>query len=196
MRGPTSLFRTKKYGRRPGAVVKAACLESRRYHSGLQVSKKQMFLPCSLAQIQYCGEPLSLRSSVLGLRPPGLEFRILCWRQCHLIHFTILRRFSWPNLAYMCKKLAWSPNHFISYRNIHVDVTRVCNSVKEAVTVSLICREDYVAPGWIAITWRYSQMVNNFRLTIIYTKRLTFFDNFPSINIIAQNCNRCVLNEF
>ena len=29
----------------------------------------------------YCGEPLWPRGSVLGLRPPGLEFRILCdWR--------------------------------------------------------------------------------------------------------------------
>ena len=27
---------------------------------------------------QYCGEPLWPRGSVLGLRPPGLEFRILC----------------------------------------------------------------------------------------------------------------------
>ena len=40
--------------------------------------------------------------SVLGLRPPGLEFRILC----HLNHLTILRRLSWPTLAYMCTKVA------------------------------------------------------------------------------------------
>ena len=26
--------------------------------------------------------------------------------QCHLNHLTILRRFSWPNLAYMCTKVA------------------------------------------------------------------------------------------
>ena len=26
--------------------------------------------------------------------------------QCHLIHLTILRRFSWPSLAYMCTKVA------------------------------------------------------------------------------------------
>ena len=39
---------------------------------------KKMFLPRSLAaEIEYCGEPLS-PSSVLGLRPPGLEFQILC----------------------------------------------------------------------------------------------------------------------
>ena len=28
--------------------------------------------------MQYCGEPPRPRGSVLGLRPPGLEFRILC----------------------------------------------------------------------------------------------------------------------
>ena len=26
--------------------------------------------------------------------------------QCHLIHLIILRRFSWPSLAYMCTKVA------------------------------------------------------------------------------------------
>ena len=26
--------------------------------------------------------------------------------QCHLIHLTILRRFSWPSVAYMCTKVA------------------------------------------------------------------------------------------
>ena len=26
--------------------------------------------------------------------------------QCHLNHLTILRRFSWPSLAYMCTKVA------------------------------------------------------------------------------------------
>ena len=45
-------------------------------HSGLQVSKKQNVLPRSLVTFQYCGGPP--RGSVLGLRPPGLEFRILC----------------------------------------------------------------------------------------------------------------------
>ena len=45
------------------------------------VSKKQMFLkflPCSLVKIPYCGTPLWPRDSVLGLRPPGIEFRIPC----------------------------------------------------------------------------------------------------------------------
>ena len=32
----------------------------------------------STCESQYCGEPLWPRCSVLGLRPSGLEFRILC----------------------------------------------------------------------------------------------------------------------
>ena len=35
-------------------------------------------VPSSSRESQYCGEPLSPRGSVHGLRPPGLEFRILC----------------------------------------------------------------------------------------------------------------------
>ena len=50
-------------GREPGAVVKAACLESRKVgdrgfepHSGLQVQRNKRFLPRSLIMIQYRGE--------------------------------------------------------------------------------------------------------------------------------------------
>ena len=32
----------------------------------------------STCESQYCGEPPWPRGSVLGLRPPGLEFRVLC----------------------------------------------------------------------------------------------------------------------
>ena len=55
-------------------------IEDRRFvpRSGIQVSKKQKLLPRSFVAIQYCGEPLYLRGSVLDLRPPGLEFRIIC----------------------------------------------------------------------------------------------------------------------
>ena len=60
----------------------------------------------STCESQYCGEPPWPRGSVLGLRPPGLEFRILSGGQCHLNHLTILRRFSWSSLAYMCTKVA------------------------------------------------------------------------------------------
>ena len=44
----------------------------------LKCQRNKTFLPRSLVKIQYCGEPPWPRGSVLGLRPPGLEFRILC----------------------------------------------------------------------------------------------------------------------
>ena len=44
----------------------------------LRFQRNKMFLPRSLVKIQYCWEPPWPRGSVLGLRPPGLEFRILC----------------------------------------------------------------------------------------------------------------------
>ena len=43
---------------------------------GLKETKKVSSL--STCESQYCGEPSCPRGSVLGLRPPGLEFRILC----------------------------------------------------------------------------------------------------------------------
>ena len=52
---------------------------------------------------------------MLGLGPPVLEFQM-----CHLIHLTILRRFSIPSLTYMCTKMAYNPidsfHSFISGR--------------------------------------------------------------------------------
>ena len=68
----------------PGPFLKfKACLESRgsRVRSPLWPSsfkKIKIFLPRSVVTIQYCGEPPWLRGSVLGLRPPGREFQILC----------------------------------------------------------------------------------------------------------------------
>ena len=63
----------------PGAVVKAACLESRRsrvrttlWHPSLK--KNEMFLPHSLLKIKYCGELPCPKGSVLGLRPSDLDF--------------------------------------------------------------------------------------------------------------------------
>ena len=92
-----------------GAVVKAACLEilRSRFRAALWPSsfkERKCFFLRSLVKIQYCGEPPWPRGNGIGLIPPGPKFRILC--QCHLIHLTNLRRFSWPSLAYMCTKVA------------------------------------------------------------------------------------------
>ena len=62
-------------GRGPWCSGFKSCLPGK---SGIQVSKKQIFLPCSLVQIQYCGEPPRPTCSELGLRPPGYEFQVLC----------------------------------------------------------------------------------------------------------------------
>ena len=45
---------------------------ARRFERNKHVSSLSTYKP------QYCGEPPSPRGSVLGLRPLGLEFRILC----------------------------------------------------------------------------------------------------------------------
>ena len=47
-------------------------------NSGIHVSNKQMLLPRSFVKIQYCGKPPWLSGSVLGLKPQGPEFRIMC----------------------------------------------------------------------------------------------------------------------
>ena len=49
-----------------------------RFFFCIQVSKNKMFLLRSFPKIQYCGEPLWPRGSVLRIRPLVLEFRILC----------------------------------------------------------------------------------------------------------------------
>ena len=67
----------------PGALVKAACLESRRSRArtptlAFKCQRNKMFLPRLPVKIQYCGELWWPWGSMLGLRPPGLEFWILC----------------------------------------------------------------------------------------------------------------------
>ena len=63
--------------------------------SGLKETK--MFLPHPRVKVGIVG---NLRDREVACS----EFRI--GGQCHLNHLTILRRFSWPSLAYMCTKVA------------------------------------------------------------------------------------------
>ena len=51
-----------------------------------------------------CARPQTDRARISHDVPGG---------QCHLNHLTILRRLSWPSLAYMCTKVAQSPINFI-----------------------------------------------------------------------------------
>ena len=58
---------------------------------GLKETK--MFLPHPRVKVSIVGSLRRISSPVSG-------------GQCHLNHLTILRRFSWPSLAYMCTKVA------------------------------------------------------------------------------------------
>ena len=64
----------------PRVVVSNAAFHARVRGSvpGLGGLKEKKVSPPSTCESQYCGEPPCPRGSVLGLRPPGLEFRILC----------------------------------------------------------------------------------------------------------------------
>ena len=69
---------------------------------GLKETK--MFLPHPRVKVSIVG---SLRDREVACS--ASEFRIsnpVSGEQCHLNHLTILRRFSWPSLAYMCTKVA------------------------------------------------------------------------------------------
>ena len=59
-------------GRRPLGSGSGIVSRSRRFERNTNVSSP------STCKTQYCGEPPRPRGSVLGLRPPRLEFRILC----------------------------------------------------------------------------------------------------------------------
>ena len=68
------------YCRSPGAVVKAACLESNGgFKPALAFKFRRNHVSSPLTRkIQYCAEPPGSRGTMFGLRPPGLKFRILC----------------------------------------------------------------------------------------------------------------------
>ena len=81
---PSSMFRRPSSVIRPqSSVVRfshyhshlsafQSCSRSRRFERNENVSSP------STCENQYCGEPPWPRGNVLGLRPPGLKFRILC----------------------------------------------------------------------------------------------------------------------
>ena len=79
----------------PRVVVSTDAFHARVWGSvpglgGLKETK--MFLPHPRVKVSIVG---SLR-----------DREVACGGQCHLNHLTILRRFSWPSLAYMCTKAA------------------------------------------------------------------------------------------
>ena len=75
--------------------------------------KQNMFLSHPRVKVSIVG---SLRDREVACSASDRRARIsnpVSAGQCHLNHLTILRRFFWPSLAYMCTKVARSPIHFI-----------------------------------------------------------------------------------
>ena len=120
-----------------GAVVKAACLES--WRSRVRVP---LWLPSFketkcffLAHSWRFNIVESLRDREVARSASDARARILnsvSVGQCHLIHLTILRRFFWPSLAYMCTKVFPKPHSFIlfsltecrQHQKTHIHVNR------------------------------------------------------------------------
>ena len=73
----------------------------------------KMFLPHPLVKVSIVGSLRDREVACSDSDRHGSNFNPVSGRQCHLNHLTILRRFSWPSLAYMCTKVALSPIHFI-----------------------------------------------------------------------------------
>ena len=89
----------------PRVVVSTAAFHARvrglvRVLGGLKETK--MFLPHPCVKLSMVW---SLRDREVACSAQTARARIsnpVSGGQCHLIHLTILRRFSWPSLAYMC----------------------------------------------------------------------------------------------
>ena len=100
-------------------MVKAACLESRRSRVqtttlAFKFHRNKLFLSRSLVMIQYCLEPPWPRGGLLGLRPPGLEFRILCL-EASVISFISPSSGGYPRPFLPICAQRWPKTPFISF---------------------------------------------------------------------------------
>ena len=101
----------------PRVVVSTAVFHARVRGSvpGLSGLKKTKNVSSpSLCESPYCGEPPWPRGSMLGLRPPGLEFRILCLEDSVI---PIISPFSGgsPGPVYSICAQRWPKARFISF---------------------------------------------------------------------------------
>ena len=71
---------------------------------GLKEAK--MFLPHPRVKVSIVGSLRDREVACSASDRQGPNFENVSGGQCHLNHLTILRRFSWPSLAYMCTKVA------------------------------------------------------------------------------------------
>ena len=68
----------------------------------------------STCKSQYCGKPPWPKGSVLGLRPPGLEFRVLCLENS-VISFISPSSWGFPGLVQPICAQRWPKARFISF---------------------------------------------------------------------------------
>ena len=93
----------------PRVVVSTAAFHARVRGSvpglgGLKETK--LFLPHPRVKVSIAGSLRDREVACSASDRQGSNFESCVWEQCHLNHLTILRRFSWPSLAYMCTKVA------------------------------------------------------------------------------------------
>ena len=74
----------------------------------------------STCESQYCGEPPWPRGSVLDLRPPGLEFRILCVEDC-VISIISPSSGGSPGPVYPICAQRWPKARSISFHLLHLE---------------------------------------------------------------------------
>ena len=103
----------------PGVVVSTAAFHARVWGSvpglgGLKEAKMFLHHPC--VKISIVGGLRDRKVACSVSDRQGSNFESCVWRTVSSHHLTILRRFSWPSLAYMSTKVALSPIHFISLR--------------------------------------------------------------------------------
>ena len=93
----------------PRVVVSTAALHARVRGSftgpgGLE--KNKMFLPHPLVKVSTVESLRDREVACSAQTAMARKSNPVSRGQCHLTFLTILRRFSWPNLAYMCTKVA------------------------------------------------------------------------------------------
>ena len=161
--------------RGPRVVVSTAAFHARVRGSvsGLVGLKEKMFLPHPRVKVSIVG---SLRDREVACSASDRKARIsnpVAGGQCHLNHLIILRRFSWPSLAYMCTK----PDsfHFIFANNIRVNIWSIyCVCWEEFYKLSYKFLKKYLNIYNMFIVMWLSSPPRGFALWLLTLITLTF----------------------
>ena len=93
------------------------------------LKETKMFLPHPRVKVSIVGSLRDRDVACSASDRQGSNFESCVWTgQCHLNHLTILRRFCWPSLAYMCTK----PDSF------HLDVHKLSPLQKTEIGTAII----------------------------------------------------------